>query len=32
MLIHAWDAALEPAEWQEWLASTDPFGSSCNRS
>lgn len=26
MLIHPWDAALEPAEWQEWLASTDRFG------
>jgi transcriptional regulator len=26
MLIHAWDAALEPREWQEWLASTERFG------
>lgn len=26
MLIHPWDAALDPAEWQEWLASTDRFG------
>lgn len=26
MLIHPWDAALEPTEWQEWLASTDRFG------
>jgi len=26
MLIHPWDAALEPAEWQDWLASTDRFG------
>lgn len=26
MLIHAWDAALDTAEWQEWLASTDRFG------
>jgi transcriptional regulator len=26
MLIHPWDAALEPAEWQNWLASTDRFG------
>ena len=26
MLIHPWDAALDPVEWQEWLASTDRFG------
>ncbi|OBC01914.1 transcriptional regulator [Mycobacterium sp. 852013-50091_SCH5140682] len=26
MLIHPWDAALETAEWQEWLAHTDQFG------
>lgn len=26
MLIHPWDAALEPAEWQDWVASTDRFG------
>ena len=26
MLIHPWDAALDPAEWQAWLASTDRFG------
>lgn len=26
MLIHPWDAALDPAEWQEWLASTEGFG------
>jgi transcriptional regulator len=26
MLIHPWDAALGPAEWQDWLASTDRFG------
>jgi transcriptional regulator len=26
VLIHPWDAALEPAEWQTWLASTDRFG------
>lgn len=26
MLIHPWDAALSPAEWQEWLASTERFG------
>lgn len=26
MLIHPWDAALEPAEWQEWLAAHDRFG------
>ena len=26
MLIHPWDAALETAEWQEWLAGTDRFG------
>jgi transcriptional regulator len=26
MLIHPWDAALEPAEWQNWLAGTDRFG------
>ena len=26
MLIHPWDAALEPAEWLDWLASTDRFG------
>lgn len=26
MLIHPWDAAHDPAEWREWLASTDRFG------
>jgi transcriptional regulator len=26
MLIHPWDAALDPVEWQDWLASTDRFG------
>src|SRR4051812_45174014 len=26
MLIHPWDAALEPAEWRQWLAGTDRFG------
>ena len=26
MLIHPWDAAIDQAEWQEWLASTEPFG------
>lgn len=26
MLVHPWDAALEPAEWQDWLAGTDRFG------
>ena len=26
MLIHPWDAALDRAEWQEWVASTDRFG------
>jgi transcriptional regulator len=26
LLIHPWDAALDPAEWQDWLASTDRFG------
>lgn len=26
MFIHPWDAATSPAEWQEWLAGTDRFG------
>lgn len=26
MLIHPWDAVLDAAEWQDWLASTDRFG------
>lgn len=26
MLIHPYDAAMEPAEWQQWLAATDRFG------
>jgi transcriptional regulator len=26
MLIHPWDAAIDTAEWQDWLASTDRFG------
>lgn len=26
MLIHPWDAALDSAEWKEWLAGTDRFG------
>jgi len=25
MLIHPWGAALDSAEWQDWLASTDRF-------
>jgi transcriptional regulator len=25
-LIHPWDAALDPAGWQDWLASTGRFG------
>lgn len=27
MLIHPWDAAVDPAEWRDWLAGTDRFGS-----
>lgn len=30
MLIHPWDVALDPAEWQDWLAPTDRFGSGCS--
>ena len=26
MLIHPWDAALDAAEWQDWLSSTERFG------
>jgi transcriptional regulator len=26
MLIHPWDAAVDAAEWQSWLATTDRFG------
>jgi transcriptional regulator len=26
MLIHPWDAAIDTAEWQAWLAATDRFG------
>ena len=26
MLIHPWDAALDPDEWRAWLAGTDRFG------
>ena len=26
MLIRPWDAATDPAEWQQWLAGTDHFG------
>jgi hypothetical protein len=26
MLIHPWDAALNDAEWQEWLASHERWG------
>jgi transcriptional regulator len=26
MLIHPWDAALDTAEWQNWLTTTDRFG------
>jgi transcriptional regulator len=26
MLIHPWDNALDAAEWQDWVASTDRFG------
>lgn len=26
MLIHPWDAATSPQEWQAWLAGTDRFG------
>jgi transcriptional regulator len=26
VFIQPWDAALEPAEWQEWVAGTDRFG------
>lgn len=26
MLIHPWDAALDDAEWRDWLASTGRFG------
>ena len=32
MLVHVGDAALGAAEWQEWLASVDRFGSGCTRS
>jgi len=26
MLIHPWDATLDPAEWQAWLAARESFG------
>lgn len=26
MLIHPWDAALDSAEWRDWLVGTDRFG------
>jgi transcriptional regulator len=26
MFIQPWDAAIDPTEWQDWLASTDRFG------
>ena len=26
MLIHPWDAAVDTAEWQQWLARTERFG------
>lgn len=26
MLIHPWDAALDEAEWRNWLAGTERFG------
>lgn len=26
MLIHPWDTALDRAEWQDWLATTNRFG------
>jgi transcriptional regulator len=26
VLIHPWDAALDPEEWRAWLAGTDRFG------
>lgn len=26
MLIHPWDAALDAAEWRDWVAGTDRFG------
>jgi transcriptional regulator len=26
MLIHPWDAAFAPGEWQDWVAATDRFG------
>ena len=26
MLIHRWDAALDAAEWEDWLAGTERFG------
>ncbi len=26
MLIHPWDATTGMAEWQDWLAATDRFG------
>jgi hypothetical protein len=28
MLARPWDAAPDPAEWQDWLAPTDRFGMS----
>lgn len=26
MFVQPWDSALEPAEWREWLSTTDRFG------
>jgi transcriptional regulator len=26
VLIHPWDAAIDDAEWQDWVAATDRFG------
>ena len=26
MPLHPWDAALEVAEWRDWLTTTDRFG------
>lgn len=26
MLIHPWDAAIDAAEWRDWVATTDRFG------
>lgn len=26
MLVHPWDAPLDPSEWRDWVAGTDHFG------